>query len=391
MVPCVAMFAFRVRAYAAAHFALNDVMTVRWPDAVAVLQSEYTGGTDGLAYPVTLHGEIRSEYASLEEAERRLGASIGNTLPIVALAANAAIADPLPIAVHGLDITTPQPFVAYHSPDAKHWFPPGDRQIEPGPTLALMTAVGTHPQTEILHRAIELYRRALGHWVPEYHVLAGEFLYICAETLSRFLIESRAAIRGLTPKNLVRAENAGSVGALRRIYLRDEVFHGDQEALDAMDAASNGFEHGYMAMDEVRGLVDGVLERSMSHVRRALIGASGIDDANEARLLDTRLHEPRGLVPVMRLVRGELARQDCSQPPPIMDVASFELSWEVEQLVAPRRADGKVAVSWRNKLTATKLPPNTSLRVQEFGMRAANLTLADEPPIVDAEPSPQQE
>jgi hypothetical protein len=37
----------------------------------------------------------------------------------------------------------------------------------------------------------ESYRRAVGHWVPEERLLAGEFLAIAAETLSRFLIESR--------------------------------------------------------------------------------------------------------------------------------------------------------------------------------------------------------
>ena len=35
-------FAFRARAYSAAHFEFEEVLTVNWPDAEAKLQSEYT-------------------------------------------------------------------------------------------------------------------------------------------------------------------------------------------------------------------------------------------------------------------------------------------------------------------------------------------------------------
>jgi hypothetical protein len=86
---------------------------VRWPDADAKIQSEYTGGADGRAYPVTLHGEIRGPGVSIDEAEPRLANAIGNVLPIIAVSANAAIADPLAVATHGLDLSEPQPLIAY--------------------------------------------------------------------------------------------------------------------------------------------------------------------------------------------------------------------------------------------------------------------------------------
>jgi hypothetical protein len=187
-----ATFTFRMRAYAAAHFAWDDVLTTTWTDAEAKFQSEYTGGDDGRAYPVTIHGEIRGESASLEEAEPRLAQAIGNVLPILALAANAAIADPLAVVAHGIDLTEPQPFRGYGTPQASEWFPPGKRRFDAEATLALIEAVGQHPQTDLLHRAVEAYRRALGNWIPEQRLMAGEFLFIAAETLSRFTLESRA-------------------------------------------------------------------------------------------------------------------------------------------------------------------------------------------------------
>ncbi len=43
-----------------------------------------------------------------------------------------------------------------------------------------LAAVGGQPRVDLLHRAIESYRHALAHWVPEEHLLAGEFLFIGA-------------------------------------------------------------------------------------------------------------------------------------------------------------------------------------------------------------------
>ena len=45
----------------------------------------------------------------------------------------------------------------------------------------LMTAVGTHPQTDLLQRVAECYRNALSNWFPERILMAVEFLYIAAE------------------------------------------------------------------------------------------------------------------------------------------------------------------------------------------------------------------
>lgn len=236
-------FVFKMRAYAAAHFDFDQHIEVTWPDAKAYLQSEYTGGESGRAYAVTLYAEIFGEAPWLEAAQHHLSASIGNALPVVALAANAAVDNPLAVAVFGLDLTEPQELIWYSTPHASYFFPPGLRRTNPKATLDLMTAIGQHAQTDLLLRATESYRSALSNWFPERLLMAGEFVYIAAETLSRFLLESRAAKRGITPTNLARLEGVPRKDALRARYLRDDIFAGDTEALEAMDAASNGFEH----------------------------------------------------------------------------------------------------------------------------------------------------
>lgn len=370
-------FTFRMRAYAAAHFEAEEKLEVTWPDAVAFVQSEFVTGEDGAAYPVTLHAEIRSDGPSIEEAEPRLANTIGNVLPALALASNAAIATPLPITTHGLDLTTPQPVIWYHTPDPGEWFPPGARRFDCDATRALLAAVGGHPETDFLMRAVEAYRQALGHWTPEEVLLAGEFLYIAAETLSRFLVDSRATEKGITTKNLVKLVGAESAKALRWSYLAEEVFAGDDEALEAMDQASNGFEHGFLSGDDVRTLFGPVLARSMGHVRRALIEATGLDPENRARLLNSGYDEPRGLVPVIRMLHGELSRSDPDAPPPAMDGAAVELEWKVEQ-VTTTGPDGKVAISYPNKVSARRMPENAKLDCHRISMRAAYVHLLEE-------------
>jgi hypothetical protein len=362
-----------MRAYAAAHFDYDDALQIAWSDAEAILQSEYTGGDDGRAYAITLHGEIRGPGDSLTEAEPRLAGALAATLPLIAVAANAAVADPLPIAAHGLDVGEPQPFIAYRTPAPDTWFPPGKRRIDPEATKALMTAVGHHDQRDLLLRAMESYRRALENWVPELQLLAGEFLYIAGETLSRFLIESRASDQGMTPKNLARLEKANGAKALRHRYLAQEIFDGDTEALEAMQQASDGFEHGYMAVQDVRGLLEPVLERSMAHVRRALITLSGLEGDAAKRLLDETYAAPRGLVPAIIMVRGQLARIDEALPPQPMEGAPVELDWGPLKIEASTSPEGDVGLSFPAQATVKKLPPNVQLELSGYGMRVAHV------------------
>jgi hypothetical protein len=380
------MFAFRMRAHAAAHFEFEDVLTVTWPDAVATFQSEYTGGDDGRAYPVTIHGEIRGPGTSLEEAEPRLAATIGNVLPIISLAANAAIADPLAVASFGTDLSTPQPFIGYETPRAEEWPPTGKRRIDTDATLALAACVGTHPQTQLLQGAIEFYRRALGHWIPEERLLAGEFLFIAAETFSRFLLEARAAEGNMTPKNLVRHHGLPGEAQLRRRFLEDEVFAGDADAFAALEAASNGFEHGYMTVDHVRGLMEPVLERSFGYLRQSMINAVVSDATIQGRLLIEEFEEPRALVPIVRFVHGELAMIDPDGTPPALDIAPVDLEWRPSPPVATKNEDGETQLTFKPNITVANLQAGTKLDVFGHGMRAAHLRVTS----VDAEKLPAE-
>ena len=68
---------------------------------------------------------------SIDDAQRRLSAVLAGILQAVALAGNAAVASPLMISAHGMDLSHPQPFLGYRTPDGPEWFPPGIDGLKP--------------------------------------------------------------------------------------------------------------------------------------------------------------------------------------------------------------------------------------------------------------------
>lgn len=363
------LFTFQMRAYAAAHFPFGETLRIDWDDATGFLQSEYTGGEDGRAYPVTLYGDVRGEAESLDDAQARFSASIGNYLPLIAVAANAAIADPLPVATYGLDLSEPRPFLAYRTPLASDWFPPGKRLVSPGDVAAFFDAVQAHPHGDILHRACEAYSRALASLVPEQRLLSAEFAFIATESLSRCLARTDLDASGESFESVGHRRLNDMLLAIRR----DRIFDGDAEAISALEKASHGFEHGHISVPEVRGLADPVLERALSLVRAALIDASGLQDPARATLLSDEYAEARGLVPVIETIMGEIARQDPSSPGPEPHDCFAEVEFEPLEIVAEQTVSGEIDLHISVTATLKQISENTEPRITESGMRAAHI------------------
>jgi hypothetical protein len=371
-----------MRAYAAAHLAMDQVLEVRWPDAVAFLQSEFVEGPEA-SYPVTILGEARGQGDSPEAEQQRLGNAIDSIYSLIALAGNAAVATPLAIAAYGSDLSEPRPFMGYRTPQATEWFPPGARRLDFEATQGLIAAAVKQPNKGPLWRAINGYRDALGYWTPETELLAGEFLYVVAETLSRYAfdqwkldpvnaakIESLRKLKGKTKK---RREDT-----LRRGILRDAIFAGDSAAFAALEKASNGFEHGYMEIADIVGLLEPVVETCFAHVRRALLSALGVEEPWMKRLLTADYEEPRGLVQALVLVTGKLRRQDPTQPLPEIGGMAVELDWGPLNLKPVPGIAGKVNIELSPTITLRKLPDNASLDITGYAMRAAHVSKAPE-------------
>ena len=368
-VTTVAPFAVRVRAYAAAHFEIYDHVELRWPGVGGIVQSEYSGGEDGAAYAVTLHAEVRGLAESIDQAQEQFGNLVAGVFPLISVAANAAVADPVPVAAYGLDLTTPQPYITYQTPPATAWFPPGIRRIAKEPMIAYTQAVASHAQTTELHRASESYRRAIGHLFPEERLLAGEYAFIATETLSRAMHEAEAAARGELVANIGHQRARNELAEIRR----DKIFNGDEDALKAIERASHGFEHGYMRLQEAHALIKGPeLERSLAHLRRALIDFADLDAASQAVLVGPDFETPRSLVPPIRALTGQIRATD-PQHPPQLDSGAIEIEWSTGPPRVERQSEREVRISFPTNCTLARVPPGVEVELSGTALRAAHV------------------
>ncbi len=88
---------------------------------------------DTTGYPFMLRAEIPGPATGLDDAQRRLGDRAGSLFPLVALAANAAHADPGLVVAHASRpaVDRPAEWIAYEWPPASEHVPPHSRTIDP--------------------------------------------------------------------------------------------------------------------------------------------------------------------------------------------------------------------------------------------------------------------
>jgi hypothetical protein len=382
-----------IRAISAAHLPFDDPLVAQLPDVHCVVKSEHVGGEDG--WPISLRGEARGTAADIDDAQRRLGDVVAGLLPLVALAANAAHADPALVVAHGTTVSesSPDEWIGYEWQPPSTCFPPPARPVSANLVGALLAAADRYPSDGYHGRAVGLYREALKYWTPESTLLAAEYLWMAAEALSRGIVEAEAAKGGMTPRNLARQRKVSGPPALYQLARKQVIFDGDAEALQALESASDGFEHGYMPIPDVRSLTEPILERAARCVRRALISVLDMPEAETKTLLNPDFDEPRGLVPPMKILRGELRLSDPAIAPSEIEDA-VEMDWESpHEREVERNADGKLVITGTTKVTLRDVPAGLSLTVISSGMRVGGATAygVGEPVVRRANASPRPE
>lgn len=136
-----------------------------------------------------------------------------------------------------------------------------------------------------------------------------------------------------------------------------------------------------MTIKDVRGLIDSVLERSMRHVRRALVKTVSPDSETTTQLLSDDFDEPRGLVPVLQIIYGHLRCTDLRLPLPEMGSPAVELEWPPGAMEAVRTPTGDLEMKLPANITVAQLPENATLTIKGTGLRAANVKSVRTPDV----------
>jgi len=241
---------------------------------------------------------VRGEADDLETAGVALTNSGIRNLPLLAVAANAAV-----LAPHVQVVYEARPGGRYRALRTLGEEPQvARRMIDVDRAFRLIHAFSKHPKETRLLRAAENYGEALRRTEAVSSVHALLHLWMAVENLTAVvtdrllrkhkvtrLVELGAALDVKPRRGRDRPDDRDVQGLLRR----REVFGGDDATHKALREASDGIEHGYKSFGEARDLVADIFERAAATVRRSILQESGLP-CEDIEVLTVRPGSTRG-------------------------------------------------------------------------------------------------
>jgi hypothetical protein len=259
----------------------DEGFEINFTDHVRVrLRSQWRD--QGLEHPVPadLWVEVRGKAASLDEAVRRHAPLARGAASVLAFTANAAV-EPMEVEL-AYDATAGrtereylQVFVRDSSP-----IPRGGRVVPTNRLQPCFDAILALGQTPRLQRTLFQYDLALRNWQLGSEYQSLDHLWIAAENIVELLLDRRVGSND-------RKEFARALGitvdrkrpgdpkprwkqALTSWALLQLAFEGDRGAYDAAREATNGYEHGYVDLNDVQRQAVEATPVVFSHVRRSI-------------------------------------------------------------------------------------------------------------------------
>lgn len=251
--------------------------------------------TDSSVCPGHMWIDIRGGSPTLDDA-LALFPQAGLLLqPLLALSANAAVSHPeIELGFETtLGITERDFFQQYVPPERTGALRAG-RLIDVQATLALMEFVSESPHRDRLLRAMGQYQISLENWTLGGSILAVSHLWMAVEALTKVRVRVEMELRKLRePAEL--AEKLGvEIKKLDSTIRRDFIFRGDSNCYSKALEASDGFEHGFSAVDELRHLTSSVRDKTAEYVRREIFALSDLPQEVTQHLLASPFNEPQG-------------------------------------------------------------------------------------------------
>jgi hypothetical protein len=331
------------------------------------LRNQVCQSTDGTRFVGALVAEAAGNCANSQEAAGLLANLANPYYQVMAVAANAAVDDPLDFIAYAppLGRNDGGEFVIQRHSQTRAPAPVV-RDLPVDGLMTLIQRLQVHLREDRVHRAMAHYRQALNNMAPNNWVLAGECLYLAVENLGRVVYqrllkeadlpdgpESKHALalkHGLKPKDNNDRSHLGKLDACIR---EEHIFQGDRACYKKLVDASDGFEHGYMDFDKIRNLTDAVTRKAFAYVRRAILREIGVSPSSP--LLDPKFDVPLGdWRPVLEVEGG------------YTDSAAIPL---------PDLGDENVTAVWPNFVGPTIIPSIGRVVDNDDGTRSIDLVL----------------
>lgn len=177
------------------------------------------------------------------------------------------------------------------------------RRIDPELVRALIQALAAHPKRQRIQRAIAQYTEALQSWRPGREINCLAHLYMGIETITEVVLRNHLAGRS---EQELASEWCVEPKLIRSETRRRLVFSGDEVTYKKAKGVSDGFEHGFSDVEEMRKPASEVILKTAAYLRQVIIETLKIDATLQARALGADYAKPRGPITVVRYLYGTL-------------------------------------------------------------------------------------
>lgn len=170
--------------------------------------------------------------------------------------------------------------------------PFGRRNVPREQVAELLMCFLNHPEQKRLRRAIANYHEMLIRCAPGQEMMSLAHIYIGIETLTV------VARRGEFVKNNVKTnQELADLWGVDIKKLDSEIrlrilFEGDEDTFKKAREASDGFEHGFKELDDIKAIAVDKAEISASYLRKAILRYLGASEATLKILLEKPYNIP---------------------------------------------------------------------------------------------------
>jgi len=382
-------FVVVAHALAAVRFGINnplDMHLLDYPTSLGPLEIDlrvrtpYVDEGYGTRIPRGVECAVRGKAPSLEEAMSVLGNVGAYIAPVIALSANAAVSDGVVWLAYDVspDVDRHPYYQLYMEPDRS--LPSSKRRVDVEAAVHLLRAVIGHPDSNLLSAAMGHYQVALNHLKPGQEILVLAHLYMAADTLTN------AAIRWLYIENEVphgdKTRLARALGvkgeALRDTVRELVVFEGDAECYKVVKEASDGFEHGFMPLDQIRSRALIMRDQTIAHLRSAILTIARLDDVVRAQLMDRPFDFPYPDIGLVKYVKGAIVGK-----PDNLAADGYEyplLQWQTTPQATMTDTPGTYSITFQDRIEPIIAP---QLSFELHGHGTGGLT---DRPVTELEP-----
>lgn len=251
--------------------------------------------TESSVCPGQMWVDIRGGAPTLNDALAQFPQAGLLLQPLLALSANASIGHPeIELGFETtLGISERDFFQQYVPPESTSALRAG-RLIDVQATLSFMESISKSSHRERLMRAMAQYQISLANWTLGGSILAVAHLWMAVEALTKVRVRVEMARRNLKEQAELANELGVEINKLDSTIRRNFIFRGDSDCYSNALKASDGFEHGFSAVDTLRHLTSSVRDKTAEYVRREIFDLSDTPQDVAQRLLASPYSEPQG-------------------------------------------------------------------------------------------------